>query len=247
MILEELPTTKPAVGQLLRRCAEQLLLSDVRFARLWNTSDAIPWRALWALSRHERLRARAISEALVAHHYGLDRSDFLRIIEGCDLPVDQLESREVKVKLDPKGFWRYEKAANPEERLAVLSLVAFDALRLMGDKSFLAANEGRGWMLPETLCLADYGLGHDGRAKEHQPVASVIGPRLYSWQMEQSVSESWEECAMHVQILGKLLPPREVKKPTDGDGGEAVAVDLFGNPIDTDLFGSPVYPKPRKR
>ena len=37
------------------------------------------------------------------------------------------------------------------------------------------------------------------------------------------------------------------RKKTDSEGGDAVAVDLFGNPIDTDLFGSPVYPKPRKR
>jgi hypothetical protein len=38
-----------------------------------------------------------------------------------------------------------------------------------------------GWMLPETPRLADYGLGHDDRAKEHQPVASRLGPRFYDW------------------------------------------------------------------
>ena len=30
-----------------------------------------------------------------------------------------------------------------------------------------------------TVRLADYGLGHDERAKEHQPVASRLGPRFY--------------------------------------------------------------------
>src|SRR5262249_31537019 len=128
-ILEELPTMKPALARLLRRAGEQLLLSDVRFAPLWEKRDHIAWRALWALSPHERLRVRAIAEAVIAHHYGLSRPDFSRIVEGCDLPVHQLESRDVKVKLDPKGFWRYEKTANPEYRLAVLSIVAFETLQ----------------------------------------------------------------------------------------------------------------------
>ena len=34
-------------------------------------------------------------------------------------------------------------------------------------------------MLPETLRLADYGLGHDERAKDPQPIAGRFGPRFY--------------------------------------------------------------------
>jgi hypothetical protein len=49
-------------------------------------------------------------------------------------------------------------------------------------------------MLPETLRLADYGLGHDERAKEHQPVASSLSPRFYDWQLAQSAEEPWREC-----------------------------------------------------
>ena len=48
-----------------------------------------------------------------------------------------------------------------------------------------------GWMLPETLRLADYDLGHDERAKQSQPVASCLGPRFYDWQLAQSTDESW--------------------------------------------------------
>jgi hypothetical protein len=102
-------------------------------------------------------------------------------------------------------------------------------------------------MLPETLCLADYGLGTDDRAKQHQPVAAALGPRFYPWQLEQSAEESWEECDRHAEILAKLLPPSDPGKKTVPENAEDVGVDLFGEPIETDLFGNTLYPKPRKR
>jgi hypothetical protein len=58
-----------------------------------------------------------------------------------------------------------------------------------------------GWMLPETLRLADLGLGHDERAAQPQPVASVLGPRFYDWQLAQDAAESWRECALHARNL----------------------------------------------
>lgn len=140
-----------------------------------------------------------------------------------------------------------EKSLDPELRLGVLAQVAFIMLNDMGLPAFLSQNDGEGWMLPETLRLSDYGLGHDDRSKEHQPVSSVLGPRFYPWQLEQSVEESWEECELHAEILAKLLPPPDSGKTADSESGDAVAVDLFGNPIETDLFGSPIYVKPRKR
>ena len=80
-------------------------------------------------------------------------------------------------------------------------------------------NDGEGWMLPETLRLADYGLGHDDRAKEHQPVRECFGPRFYDWQLAQSPEESWRECHLHARnLLGKdgyqsLLDELAGKKP----------------------------------
>jgi hypothetical protein len=54
-------------------------------------------------------------------------------------------------------------------------------------------------MLPETLRLADYDLGHDERAKEPQPVASRLGPRFYDWQLAENAEESWRECHLHAR------------------------------------------------
>jgi hypothetical protein len=65
--------------------------------------------------------------------------------------------------------------------------------------------------------------------------------------LEQSVEESWEECERHAEILAKLLPPSSPAKKQDIESGDTVAVDLFGNPLETDLFGTPLYERPRKR
>lgn len=56
-------------------------------------------------------------------------------------------------------------------------------------------------MLPETLRLADLGLGHDDRASEPQPVAAALGQRFYDWQLSQDAAESWRECALHARNL----------------------------------------------
>ena len=99
----------------------------------------------------------------------------------------------------------------PELRHTVLTLIAFhdleakieaaDGDREKGIEAFLAQNHGEGWMLPETLRLSDYALGHDDRAKEPQPVASRLGPRFYDWQLVQSADESWYECHLHARNL----------------------------------------------
>jgi hypothetical protein len=110
-----------------------------------------------------------------------------------------------------KGFWRVDKDKDPELRHTVLTLVAFHDLeekirdcggdRAKGIEAFLNQNDGKGWMLPETLRLADYGLGHDERAKHPQPIASRLGPRFYDWQLAQSPEESWRECHLHARNL----------------------------------------------
>jgi len=114
-------------------------------------------------------------------------------------------------ELDPKGFWRVDKDKDPELRHTVLTLIAFHDLeekiracggnREEGIKLFLNQNDGEGWMLPETLCLGDYGLGHDDRAKHPQSVASRLGPRFFDWQLAQSPDESWRECHLHARNL----------------------------------------------
>ena len=102
------------------------------------------------------------------------------------------------------------KTKSPELRHTVLTQIAFQDLedkiiaagdRDQGIEAFLAQNHGEGWMLPETLRLADYGLGRDDRAQQFQPVASRLGPRFYDWQLVQTAEESWRECHLHARNL----------------------------------------------
>jgi hypothetical protein len=91
----------------------------------------------------------------------------------------------------------------------------------MGLDAFLES-----WTLPDTLRLADYGLGHDDRAREPQPVALALGPRLLPWQTEQSVEASWEECERHAELLAKIVPPADHKQDTEEVVDEAEQMGL---------------------
>ena len=104
-------------------------------------------------------------------------------------------------------------------------------------------NDGEGWMLPETLRLADYGLGHDERAREPQPVASRLGPRFYDWQLVQSADESWRECHLHARNLlgehGYALRDVDLiaQRMTDGEDYRGLLTD----PFTRDLAGDDGY------
>jgi hypothetical protein len=181
-------------------------------------------RALWALSNHERCRLRVVADVVGSALLGTALDDVAQFIEDSDRPIGHL----VDSDLNPTGFWRIDKDKDPELRHTVLTLVAFHDLeknisawggdREKGIAAFLIQNDGEGWLLPETLRLADYGLGHDDRAKEHQPVASRLGPRFYDWQLAQDAEESWRECHLHARnLLGevgyqKLLAEIEAEK-----------------------------------
>lgn len=153
----------------------------------------------------ERVRLRCISDAVVAHSLALLPSEFCYILSGCDFPREVM-SDAFTSKLNPKGFWRIDKHKDPELRHTVLSLIAFHDLQEKGLDAFLSQNNGEGWLIPETLRLADYGLGHDDRAKEHQPVAERLGPRFYDWQLNEDVERSWQECEAHAALIRKIVP-----------------------------------------
>ena len=158
----------------------------------------------------------------------MTREDVVQYLHECDNPVVLVNAKRFTAMLDPKGFWRVDKDKDPELRHTVLTLIAFHDLEVKirehgGDRdagiaAFLAQNHGEGWLLPETLRLADYGLGHDERARHHQPVASRLGPRFYDWQLTQSAEESWRECHLHARnLLGetgyrKLLADIEAER-----------------------------------
>ena len=165
-----------------------------------------------ALLNGERIRLRSIADALASAAYGCTTEDLHHILRDTDLPTaDLLSGSKRAASLDARGFWRVDRDVPPEVRHTVLTLVAFHNLQSEiqaahgnldeGIAAFLAQNDGEGWMLPETLCLADYGLGHDHRAKNPQPVASTLGPRFYDWQLVLSTDEADRECHLHARNL----------------------------------------------
>lgn len=159
-----------------------------------------------ALTTAERLRLTCMADAISAHALGFDEEAYRFILSDCDHPPGTGSDATYKSN-NPKGFWRIDEGKEPELRQSVLALVAFLDLQREGLDAFLGQNDREGWMIPETLRLADYGLGHDDRAQEPQPVASRLGPRFYDWQLEQDVDQSWEECRRHAELIKRIVPP----------------------------------------
>ena len=178
-----------------------------------------------AVTTSERLRLRASLDATIAAAFGLTYSDLCRILDYCDLPSAEIAGR----KLNPKGFWRLDRQLDPELRHTVLTLVAFQNLeskihkssgnRDDGVRDFFAQHGGEGWLLPETLRLADYGLGHDDRARCHQTVACRVGPRFRDWQLAQTTDESLRERYLHARnLLGEDEPDSRTSAVAGNDG-----------------------------
>ena len=208
-----------------------------------------------ALLSSERLRIRSVVDAVSCAAYGCDTSDLHYILRNSDYSNTTRPN-----ELDVRGFWRVDRDRDPELRHTVLTLIALHDLeakieaaggdREQGIEAFLNQNDGEGWLLPETLRLADYGLGHDDRAKHPQPVASRLGPRFYDWQLAQSADESQRECRLHARnLLGEFRyeslrrgghhpaldeqPERRVAEP-----GVDYAVDSGSQECQPELFGS---------
>lgn len=230
-------------------CADYLVRMQVSASLVADNIGSVPIPALsrWAefatlaalrvlssSSGHQRLSSWAVLDAVVAKLYGLDADDFAWILRDCDHPVDKVTDKPFSRTLDPKGFWRVDKERPPELRHTVLSLVAFHELEKHGLDAFLALNDGEGWMLPGTLRLADHGLGHDERARAHQPVAAALGPRFLDWQLAQGVAESWDECARHAALIEQIVPTPKPAATADASPGnkpdatDRAQLSLFG-------------------
>jgi len=232
-IVEETPLPSNVAGR-LKRIADSLSSAHIRFAPAWlsirEQLGTAPWYRNWAITRHERLRLRCMLDAIVAVLYGLDRDDVAWILKDCDHPKARLADKPFCRRLDPKGFWRVDKAQDPELRHTVLSLAAFDGLgaaieaagdRDAGIQAFCDQHDGDGWMLPETLCLAALGAtrtvdpgAYDDRARTPQPVASRLGDRFLDWQLAHTPEASWAECERHARaILGDDEFERRLVEP----------------------------------
>ena len=201
------PTSVRALGSL----ATRLNLWKPTYAPtvLSGPSWTLSRRMAFAIAPGERHRLRVALDAIASALYDCDGADIDHILRDVDLPVESIKRRSRS--LNPRGFWRVDRDRDPDLRHTVLTQIAFrdlaakiraaDGDRDQGIRDFLAQNDGEGWLLPETLRLADYGLGHDDRAQHHQPVASRLGPRFYDWQLAQSGDESWGECHLHARNL----------------------------------------------
>ena len=246
-VIEDTPLCLPEQSKILTLFAAKLTLTSNLFAPDWQNlrRDLMPkgqsekrsYYSLWAVTPYERLRLRSILDAIVAELYGLEIEDFAWILKDSDLPKEQINDKTYSRTLDAKGFWRIDKDKDPELRHTVLSQIAFQELKKIGLEAFLNLNNGEGWMIPDTIRLADYGLGHDDRAQTHQPVAERLGARYLDWQLQPTSEASWLECERHAANLQKLLGNSpNPNSPTPN--APPIQTDLFGNPLQTDLFGN---------
>jgi hypothetical protein len=187
------------------------------FAPLWaeraDFFNSKPWRSLWAVTPHERLRLKVMLDASMAYAYGLTFEDYQWLLLETDYPASFLSVKKNTKRLDQKRFWRIDKALDPELRHTVLAQVAFCNLLNLGPDEFFGQNAGEGWLIPQELCLGDFGLGHDDRAGMPLPVASRLGPRFAEWQLDEDVTRSWEECAAHAELVDRIAP--RLTKPND--------------------------------
>ena len=204
MIETPLPKNDSRLEQVLSLLTAELSFSHPSLVveRLHRRSGSILGPA--AVTRRRRCERIAMIDSIAALTMGLGDDEVCHVLEGCDRPRDSIEGGSAK------GFWRVDRRVHPELRQTVLTLVAFRDLeskvRAKGDRDrgihdFLAQNGGAGWLLPETLRLADHGLGHDDRARQHQLVASRLGSRFYDWQLAQSPEEARRECHLHARNL----------------------------------------------
>ena len=182
-----LPSNLSALTDTLDRVALGLNCAVPAQAPSWIFAAGVDgWRSIWAVTEAERLRLRVIGDVLVSRLLGLGHTDLLEVLRSCDRPTADGE---------PSAFWRVGRDSFPELRHTVLTLLAFHHI----------GEDAKTWQLPETVRLADYGLGHDDRAKHHQPVASRLGPRFYDWQLVQTADEALRERHRHARnLLGEL-------------------------------------------
>lgn len=231
MIETGLPKRTPrAALSKLYELALSLCAPSPIFAQDWLGSRRDhPWRSTWALTHHERKRVRAMVDAIVGALFGLSPSDFRWILRDADNDWDEGYATK---NLDPKGFWRCERSRPPELRHTVLSIIAFEDLTAMirsnggdldsGVCSFCDQNSGVGWVIPETLRLAEYDLGTSERRNHDQLVAPALGDRLLEPQSSQSHSDSWKECELHARNMLGERDYRDLKTEEQPEGYGAI-------------------------
>lgn len=268
-VISETPVTKVnVVLPEVLGIAARLCLNHPWFSPTWMEISTISSRlttppSRWPFTHHERLRLRCMLDAIVAVLFGLSRQDFAWILKDCDHPRLSLADKKFCRRLDPKGFWRVDKAQDPELRLTVLSLAAFNDLAAtiasLGDQAtgiqeFCNQNDGDGWMLPEALCIADLGLTrtvdarkYDQRACTPQTVRSRLGERLLDWQLAQSLEESWTDCERHAKALMGSVTAMNAPPIRDGNEANCRESQVGDGSMQKSLFDYPDADARRRR
>jgi len=239
-VIKNIP--RGAASHVLRLAGIACSLSDWWISCSSSFENMPQLKQIWALANSERIRLMSCIDVLVARCYGADNSFLQWVLRETDNPQVNTRDRLFTRTLYPKGFWRIDKDKDPELRHTVLTLVAFHDLeekiraaggdREKGIEAFLNQNDGEGWMLPETLRLTDYGLGHDERAKHPQPVASRLGPRFYDWQLAQTADESWQECHLHARNLLGEEGYQQLLRESMNQGNQDSKVDPKAGPAE---------------
>lgn len=139
-ILKEVPLVQiqKNIKKLFVIISARLQLNSIVFSQQWielknqiyDISNENIYK-LWAVTEHERMRLRAIIEAIVAYSYELNYEDLSYILR-----TDETNA---------KGFWRVDKDKPKNVRLTTLALQAFKDLLDRGIDDFIQ-NE---WQLPD--------------------------------------------------------------------------------------------------
>lgn len=248
--VEELPLPEAVLDQGMRARVSALVLRLTSIGRIGAIGSIASGReplppSHWAVSTHERIRVRCMLDAIISVLYGFNRADLTWILKDCDHPTSHLSSKSFCRRLDPKGFWRVDKMQDPELRHTVLTIAAYDDLhaeiartgdRDAGIRAFCEANNGDGWLIPETLLVRNLGMNRsfdvntqeERAADTPRPVRSRLGPRKLEWQTPDNQRVFRLECERETQdlldstsVLATSLPSSKRKKRNQGSPGPA--------------------------
>jgi len=108
-----------------------------RLARSLPALSSVSPASLFAVEPRARVDLRAAIDALMADACGLTPDDLRWILRDCGHPVSRLGAPAFRRGLDPKGFWRVDRRAAPQDRLPTLALQAHDELQRLGRHAFV--------------------------------------------------------------------------------------------------------------
>jgi len=96
----------------------------------------------------------------------------------------------------------------------LLRIVAARSERVLGAQTMVEHHLRQQQAFPSAPGSCDPGafVRHDDRARVHQAVASVFGPRFYDWQLAQANTESRRECYLHARNLVGSVEYRELTR-----------------------------------